>query len=225
MTTPFPAAPVGCGWPVDSTVVACFSGYTPEVRALASTYASEILYGLTGRRFGVCPVTVRPAEGGQVRLDLVGPVHEVTEVKIDGQVLAAAAYRVDDHRVLVRLDGDAWPAGQDLLLAEDAPGTFSVTYGLGEPVPEGGAIAAGWLAAEFAKAFTDDKTCRLPQRVRSVARQGVTIEAADPQAYFAEGRTGLYEVDLWLRQVNPYGNHEASRVFSPDVPRNARRSS
>lgn len=43
------------------------------------------------------------------QVELPYPVADILEVKVDGQVLVTGAYRVDDWRHLVRLDGGDWP--------------------------------------------------------------------------------------------------------------------
>ncbi|MFJ8300310.1 hypothetical protein ACIQ9R_31070 [Streptomyces sp. NPDC094447] len=54
--------------------------------------------------------------------------------------------------------------------------------------------------------------CWLPGNVTRVVRRGVEIQMADPTVVFAEGRTGLPLVDLWLRMVNPTGWPRPARV-------------
>ena len=140
------------------------------------------------------------------------PVGGVIEVRVDGLVVDPANYRVEDGVRLVRTDGIAWPAcGSD---------DFTVTYSHGYPVDSLGARAAGALAAEFAKALTNTKGCRLPSNVVSVARQGMTMQMA--QGLFPEGYTGLNEVDVWVRAWNPYGHKAIPTVWSPDIDTNRR---
>jgi hypothetical protein len=61
--------------------------------------------------------------------------------------------------------------------------------------------------------------CRLPGNVTKVIRQGVQVEMADPATIFAEWRTGLPMVDMWLAAVNPHKLTSSSRVLSPDFRR------
>lgn len=42
---------------------------------------------------------------------------------------------------------------------------------------------------------------------------------ADLAEIYADGRTGIPGVDLWIRSVNPYGLASPSRVLSPDLRR------
>jgi hypothetical protein len=46
--------------------------------------------------------------------DVPAPVHDVTKVWVDGEVVDPSGHRVDDHRLPVRTDGDRWPDPEDL---------------------------------------------------------------------------------------------------------------
>jgi hypothetical protein len=81
-----------------------------------------------------------------------------------------------------------------------------------------GKMAARMLAIEFCKMWSGED-CELPQRVTSIARQGVSYTILDPQEFVAQGRTGIYFVDLFLKSVNPDGAKNRARVFSPDLAR------
>lgn len=148
----------------------------------------------------------------------MSPVVDVDAVTIDGLTLVEDTdYRVEGRR-LVRLGGERWPVCQDMTAAAGADGSFVVEFSWGVPVDDLGALAAGELACEIAKAMTGDGGCRLPQRVQTISRQGVTMGFLDPQEFLAEGKTGLYLPDLWLSTVNPGGLRRRSAVWSPDVP-------
>lgn len=152
------------------------------------------------------------APSNQVRLP-AEPVVAVTGVRIDGEVLDPSSYRVDAPGWLVRLDGDGWPCCQDLRLDADQPNTFEVAYLFGRPPPSTGPTLAGVLACELVAARSGD-TCRLPRRVTQLVRQGTTI-TFDPSTVFAEGRTGISEIDLWLGSINPHGVREPAKVWTP----------
>jgi hypothetical protein len=135
------------------------------------------------------------------------PVVGVDHVKIDGEEVDPSWYRLDDHRWLVWIGDDdsgrtAWPCCQRLDLADSEPDTFSVAYTFGTTPDQGGVMACASLACELALAFggglEGDKKCRLPRRVTTIARQGVTIAVLDPLTLFKEGQTGLAEVDMWI---------------------------
>lgn len=150
---------------------------------------------------------------------LVGPVQEVVEVRVDGSVVPAASYRVDDHRDLVRVDGECWPRCPDL----EAPcglvggGGFCVTYTRGLPLDPAAEYAYEVYACELLRGCLGDSCCRLPSRITQVTRDGVTMELLDELEFLDKGLTGLTEVDQWLRLVNPGGLRQRSRVYSPDV--------
>lgn len=146
-------------------------------------------------------------------------VHDILEVRVDGQVLPNTAYRVDSHRMLVRTDGQVWPRCQQLGLPDTAEGTWSVTYRRGTPPDRGGELAVTLLAIELVKACSGDKNCALPARVTSVVREGVTYDLIDEASVFERGRTGIPRVDMWLAAVNPYGARTGMRAYSPDTVR------
>jgi hypothetical protein len=246
-------------WPVQWTCE--LSTLNPAVTGVAVSMATETLWALTGMRFGLCEVTLRPCadscgdgrfyddfgppwtlryypqpalvgglwfnltcgsctsgcscgEVSEVRLP--APVFDVTEVVIDGVVLASSAYRLDNSRILVRTDGGRWPRCNDL--SEDSgPGTWSVTARYGEPLPAGAALAMGELACQFAKA-ADGQDCRLPAGVQNLVRQGVSISFPDVGELFAKGRTGLYLVDAFIATWNPGHLRQRSRVYRVDQP-------
>jgi hypothetical protein len=145
-------------------------------------------------------------------------VAEVQEVLIDGAVLSPTAYRLDNGRYLTRLDGGRWPTCQDLTAPTTAAGTWEITYTVGLAVPTGGQIAAGVLAAEFAKAACNDESCQLPQRVQRLSRQGVDI-VFDQFDDIEKGHTGIWLIDGWIASVTKPPRR--SRVYSPDVSRRA----
>jgi hypothetical protein len=191
----------------------------PEDVDDAAAYATEVLYHLTGRRWPgivtdsitldcrwtvpcVCDrATARNAWGsgcacgcglGQ-RLQLPGfPVVAVTSVTVASVALAPAAWRVDDRRYLVRLDGQGWPCD----------GTAQVVYTWGSVPPAAGIAMAERFACEAGKAMNPGcKSCRLPRRPVSVSRQGVSVQLPGTQELIATGQTGLPEVDLWVNAV------------------------
>lgn len=243
----------------------CCSGLPEDVSDVvldqALRVSTEILWGLSGRRFGTCEVTMRPCRKEcslgldvpwwgdylalpaqwwawqprcsscqrtcgcsrleEIRLPL-GPVVSVGSVIINGEVLPASgasrAYRVDDFRTLVRLDGGTWPWCQDLLADITEPNTFQVTWTYGRPVPAAGLLAVSILACEVAKACLD-LPCELPDRLQHLVRQGLSMAFLDPQDFLEQGRTGLYLPDLFLRTYNPHKLQRRARVHRADDDR------
>lgn len=192
--------------------------------------ASDVLYNLTGRRWpGECQETLRPCGYGTSRSHWCGcndsrscgcarlsqiklpgyPVTSVQLVKIDGTPVNSARYRLDDHRMLTYLsESDSaerrgWPCCQRLDRADSEDDTWSVTYTFGSAPPVGGVQAAATLACQLALACDPSTVndCRLPKRVTSITRQGVTLAVLDPLTLFRDGLTGLADVDLWVQSV------------------------
>lgn len=148
------------------------------------------------------------------------PAYDVVQVKVDGVELSASAYRVDDTRRLVRVDGLDWPECQEMARADTEPGTWSVVYRTGTPVPAGGRMSVALLAAQLWKACGGGRgKCQLPERVTEVIRDGVTYTLLDNLETFERGRTGLSRVDLWLASVNPHAARAPMRAWSPDLVR------
>lgn len=247
-----------CQWPIDVACCPEWEDAEEADREFVARVATELLWRLTSRRFGLCEVTVRPCRracaggdrphwaGGPTSLMtpyisdgawfnarcgscpasgcgcsplcevlLPAPVNDVIEVMVDGQVVDPGGYRVDDHRLLVRTDGDCWPSCQDLEAAPGEPGAFAVTYRWGVPVPPGGQYAAGVYACELLRACAGGP-CRLPRRVQQITRDGVTMAFVDPMDFLEQGLTGVPETDTWIRSVNPHRLVGSSRVYSPD---------
>lgn len=236
------------------------------VSGTALQVASEVLYAMSGRQFGLCSVTIRPCrrscfgttwwnqwgglwpQYGSVgypfpalirgqwynlgcggcsgdcscspvyEVALPGPVYDVPEVKVDGVVLADDAYRVDNYSLLVRLDGSDWPICNDLNEADTEPGTWSVTFRTGVPVPTLGQVAVGQLTEQFTKLLLCDDSCELPFNVTSISRQGVDISILSPDDIFKNKRTGLYLPDLFISTYNPSGLRQRSRAYDIDAP-------
>ncbi len=156
--------------------------------------------------------------GAACEVQLPGPVQSIDAVTIDGAVLDPSAYRVDNFTWLVRQDGDCWPACQDMDKQAGAANTWTVDYQWGLPVPAALLAAQGAWACEIA-ASCSGKTCRLPQRMQSLSRNGVTAQFVQPSAYIDRGLTNLPEVDMAIAQDNPNRLQQAPTIVSSDVRR------
>lgn len=135
-----------------------------------------------------------------VKLD--GPVSSISEVKIDGLVVAEEEYFVYDESKLVRRVG-CFPKCQNLQATSDEEGTFEVTYMKGKPLDPAGQAALDALACEFLKLCTGGK-CKLPSRWTSLSREGISLDAIGADL-ITLGKTGIFEIDFWLGLVNPSG--------------------
>jgi len=136
------------------------------------------------------------------------PVTSIETVEIDGELVDSSRYSLYNNAVLIRSDNSCW----------DFNSGVSVTYKYGQNPPELGRIAAIRLANEFILSVTDLENCSLPDRVTAVTRQGVSYTILDPQTFLTEGRTGVYEIDLFIKTANPDRARKRPKIFSPDIP-------
>lgn len=49
-----------CEWSIDTDCCAAWADLTPDLQASATNYAATVLWAATGRKYGTCPMTVRP---------------------------------------------------------------------------------------------------------------------------------------------------------------------
>lgn len=144
-------------------------------------------------------------------------VEDIIEIQVDSEVLpTGGAYRLDNHRRLVRLGGEQWPTCQDWNVDNGEVGSWSVTMTIGTPVPAAGQVAVSELATEILLAMCSSSDCRLPKRVQEITRNGVTVAMLDAMEYLKEGRSGLFLVDAFLQAFNPSRLQAPSAVYSVD---------
>lgn len=211
----------------------------PDKVESAREAAQEILFGLSGRRFGLCTVTESyrancssacgmpyKTSDGFWRNGISDahtcchillsrkPVRAIMSVSVFGDVLDAGDYALE--RDYLWRSQSCWPCVDDC----DDP-AVEVTYSYGLDVPMLGQLAVGEVACEILAGLSG-ADCRLPSNAVSVSRQGVTVELGDAQTLFDQGRIGLPMADAFLRAVNPGKLMSQSQVFSPDMTRRAR---
>lgn len=169
-----------------------------------------------GASFGCCPC--EPS----CQVWLPAPVHSIpaTGITVNDEIVPVDAWRVDNGQWLVRTDGDCWPQCQDYNV-DAGTNTFYVTYFKGLAVPSVLLTAAGELACEWARSCAG-APCRLPQRVTSISRQGVSVTLADVSQLLDNGLTGVTTVDQVIRQYNPYRLPSKMNIASPDWPPSSR---
>lgn len=215
-----------------------------EVLATMLTISSQVLYRATARLFpGLCSDTVRPrrmpetgrpdwwrwingwghecAYGNDRQRISLGayPIRTISEVRVDGAVLAPSAYQVEDRRWLRRIDGPLWNMTQNLdadPLVDD--NTLQVAFLWGQAPDESGVHACKVFGTELALAATG-KACALPERIQSLTRDGATLALLDPFEFLDKGLTGVFVVDLFITSVNPDRQRRRAQVISPDFPR------
>lgn len=228
----------------------------------AVDYASQVMFGLSGRQFpGACERVLRPChpqnngcgalrpgwswwwgypsvpfrdESGwhnigacdrECNIDCIRlpwPVNEVTEILIDGLVMNPADYAVDSFREVCRLDGNSWPCSQNFALDVTEVGTWQITVIHGKPITAAMNVMATKLGCQFLKAMCGAESC-LPDNVKTIARIGTAIDFEETGQLFTDGQTGIREIDLWLRVVNPRGIQRPASVHRADDPRRMRR--
>lgn len=176
--------------------------------------ATRVVYELLGRRWvwpAVTTTEIHSVQSGQRVISLFGrPVMAVTSVHLEDST-DELAYELES-RFRVRLVN---PARSTCL--GGAP-RVAITYTYGSEPPVGVQRAIEVYATELAKAMAGDSTCRLPQRVTTIARQGVSMTLLDPGEYLEEGKTGLPEVDSMLRVFNPSGARRPARIYGRATP-------
>lgn len=149
----------------------------------------------------------------------------VLEVVVDGATLDPSAYQLFDGRLLVRGGGLDWPYDQDLsrpTTGPGSPGTWSVTYESGTPVPTEAKVAAATLACQLLKLMVGAPDCAIPDRVTALTRQGVSLTILDPNQFFKEGRTGITLVDMWLASLDAARKKRRASIAGPESYRGAR---
>lgn len=199
----------GCEWPVDDMCLPALPTPTDPgwmdaaaAQEAAKRAAVDILWMLSGRQFGVCPVTVRPepAEGlwcsAAPWVLLPGPVAGIVEVTICPDIVTD--WQLEGDR-LYRSAG--WPP-QNMDLPLGSAGTWSVTFLRGLPVPEGVGKLTGMLAKELLAACSTGK-CAIPSTLVSTTQRGTT-HVFDQSRMLEAGKTGIGLVDQWLAAVNPH---------------------
>lgn len=224
--------------PYDTSTLPCdLDGLDAEVVAAAATNASGYLWALSGRRVGRlttieegfrtpcsdrCGMPYKDASGNWrnggrgghscCRLELFRqPVVSIEAVRVFGVALDPSEFVVEGNSVL-RLDA-CFPCCDDC----DEP-CVEVDYSSGTPLPK---APMDELICEMLAGATGG-VCKLPSRLVSLTRQGVTMDLGDPSEFAEAGLTGMPITDAFIRTVNPNRLATRSRVLSPDLGRSTR---
>jgi hypothetical protein len=200
----------------------CEKTYRPcrlDCRNLAGIYPwpyPSIPYRQDGSWFnltcGKCPGSCGCDFVSEVFIQDTYSVVNIREDGIDYDPFGMVA--VYDFERIIRVDGQEWPACQNLS-SMDGVGAWSITIMQGKEWPDGIGMIAGILACELAKACTGTAGCRLPQRVQTITRQNVTIGFQDRFEGLAELRTGLWEVDAFIETAR-WNRYMQASITSPD---------
>lgn len=179
----------------------------------ATTIARSVVVALCGSRWVSPPVRMTDEypipESGQVILS-GRPVQAVHSVRVDGKALVEGDWRVSNGFIL---DLYARRALTPSICRSGRMVEIDYTYGQAN-LPDVVERAIDTMTQELLAASNNDASCRIPERVTSVTRQGVSWTMLDPQDFLEEGRTGIYEVDLAIKAVNPTGARRRARVFT-----------
>ena len=200
--------------------------------------AERIMYELLGRRW-VWPAVsaIDSFEFAKQRIHLPGrPVISVESVKINNKEVEGWRLESKAHiRLPQECLGYLWSSSgwswtgqgrlEDFLAASNCRREVVVEYTYGSPPPEAVDKAIKALACELDKAYSGDDGCRLPARVTSISRQGISMTILDPQDFLENGKTGLIEVDLIISAFNPKQAKSRARVYSADYRPSRRLSS
>ena len=205
----------------------------------ATDISRQIIIALTGGRWVSPPVQMIDEypipESGRVILS-GRPVVSVESVvttspafsgavlpMADGAAPTPGFYRVTNGFVLElgrRVSGSFgasygwWTRRYDSLSAlQISRVEIKYTYGVGV-LPPLVQRAVDVFAAEVLAADGGSKDARIPERVTTVTRQGVSWTMIDPLQFLDKGKTGIYEVDLAIRAANPSGAKRRVRVFT-----------
>lgn len=159
-------------------------------------------------------IVTLPTQQTQTQLRLRHkPVQSIINVTDATGVLDESLFDLVNDAYLIKSDRSGW----------DFSSGIEVKYKYGTPPPPMGRNAAIRLGNELLSLYTNSSSCQLPERVTSVSRQGMSMTILDPQDFINEGRTGIYEIDMFLAVANPSGAKKRAKVFSPDKPRGERR--
>jgi len=195
---------------VAALLAAPLPGATPLPPTLLQEYvdqATETLYVMSGRKFagkGTIAALHQASIRGYIALANWQPVRTVDSVTINN---VSVPFTLSPGGAFVVVDLQYQLQFATLVLE------------VGQAVPTSGAKAAAALAAEMVRgdvryASTGATDVRPVSRLTSVSRQGVTFNYADQGALIANNQTGVYDVDLFLRAVNPTGARYQPKVVT-----------
>jgi len=173
--------------------------------------ASWALWILSGRRLhaaGLRQDTYEMVWGGRSTMRLVNPLIEVTSV----QAINPISGVIDDL-----LHPDWYLVGRRIHIPLQS-GLCKIEYSVGSNLPPGTEFATEQLSREYLNARLGRK-CRLPERITSVSRTGVSWTVFDPQDIIKQGMSGIPQIDTWLALNNPTQQRRSARIVDARRPR------
>lgn len=136
------------------------------------------------------------------------PVREVFSVFADGVEVPRDSFTIRNRAYLVRNGRNSF---WDFCTTHE----FTVNYEYGANPPVAGVEAAIELGNEYLLAFDGDDRCRLPEKITSVTRQGLTIRVSETQDYLDNGKVGINSIDQFIKAYNPSKAKKKAKVFVP----------
>lgn len=201
---------------------------------LALADATDTLVKVSGYRYyGVCTHTIRPCREcstgdwcGCCYLDTVplpDDVVSVTQVKIDGAVIAPSTYAIKWGPMgagLVRVATgdrpDRWPACQKLWRPDTEIDTFSITITTGQAVSLVERMAAIELAISFIRSSPGRSLLAINGADR-VSGGGVQISRDEAVQGITDNIDDLPSVGNFRAKWNPFGSPVFSAGWSPEL--------
>ena len=207
-------------------------GYEEEAAISGVVSASWLMWALSGRHLhteGTKTDTFELVPGGRLKINLsTFPVKTVTEVRLldvwSSDPASGVAMDTENWRQVgssVRFTrfstGPGWVRAADPRLVPNGA-LVAVDYTVADNLPPTTDQVVLLLAEEYCKAAAG-RPCKLPDRITSVSRQGITWTVLDPADFLNRGRTGIIRVDTWLSAANPGRNRSKARIFDPAMPK------
>lgn len=206
-------------WADPAILVAEDPTLDPEIAEAAVADATWLLWQLTENKLHgwQCWVEDYAVQRDQCRMAMEQwPVHEILSVS----TIDLCAETVGSTGVGDEIDGWCYLGAGEIKICcgiglmtvcSCTPKTVRVHYRTKPNLPPGAARATLRLAREYVKAVTGG-ACKLPERITSVTRQGVTWTILDPQDFLEKGLLGIGPVDAWIAAVRGKGG---ARLIDP----------
>lgn len=96
-------------------------------------------------------------------------------------------------------------------------GSWQIRYLFGRTIDRDARYMASLLACQIALNRCGGEGCILPQRLKEITRQGVAMAFADPLDFLDKGEVGIYEIDLWIKDLNPAKLQRRASVHRADA--------
>jgi hypothetical protein len=220
---------VACEALLEPDEIECDCGDTSDEEKLALIEAaSDIIAIITGGKVaGRCNDVVRPCNGSfscgcsalrcgcsPAGIVLRGPDPQINEILIDG--LPFLDYAIVDGSLLVRTDGLAWPAHQDITTPSTETGTFEIDYVYGLPTSLLAKRAGSEIICSLLNNNPQDTRGKVHPNTRVMSIAGVTI-SLDQMAQEIKRRAFMMPNVIRLLTVYAPDGPTPTLVYSPEL--------